>query len=108
MVGKSFLDFCHPEDKDLVQRHFLNTVKIQGRQSVSNVYRITNPFGDPIHSVDQVLSNSIHVQSISKHYKEKSALDNSFIESVISVILDARSNSTLLESSNTNLFTARR
>ena len=37
MVGKCFLDFCHPDDRDVVRGHFLSTVR--DKQSVSRVYR---------------------------------------------------------------------
>ena len=37
MVGRCFLDMCHPEDRHLVREHFLSAVKF-GRSS-SYVYR---------------------------------------------------------------------
>ena len=40
IVGKSYLDFCHPEDRDLIKRHFLSTSQME-QDTVSHPYRIT-------------------------------------------------------------------
>ena len=85
MVGKCFLDFCHPEDRDLVRGHFLSTVR--EKQSVSRVYRMTGLIGNHNGSIHQRLSNVVHVQTKSKYHK---ALTNnsSSIVSIHSIVGD--------------------
>ena len=44
LVGKQFLDLCHPEDQGLVNRHFISTVQLG--QCISKVYRVIGMIGD--------------------------------------------------------------
>ena len=54
MVGKCFLDFCHPDDRDVVRNHFSSTLREQ--QHISSVYRMTGLVGNNNGSIHQVIS----------------------------------------------------
>ena len=54
IVGKSYLDFCHPEDRDLIKRHFLSTSQME-QDTVSHPYRITGLNGNQNETFLQVL-----------------------------------------------------
>lgn len=84
MVGKCFLDFCHPEDRDLVRGHYLSTVR--DKQSVSRVYRMTGLIGNNNGSIHQRLSNVVHVQTKSKYHKVNNS--TGFILSIHSIVGD--------------------
>ena len=67
MVGKCFLDFCHPDDRDLVRNHFSRTLGDQ--QHISSVYRMTGLVGNNNGSIHQRLNNVLHVQTKSRYHK---------------------------------------
>ena len=92
MVGKCFLDFCHPEDRDLVRGHFLSTVR--DKQSVSRVYRMTGLIGNHNGSIHQRLSNVVHVQTKSKYHKALNSNSSSIvsIHSIVGDVLSQNSN----------------
>ena len=92
MVGKCFLDFCHPEDRDLVRGHFLSTVR--DKQSVSRVYRMTGLIGNHNGSIHQRLSNVVHVQTKSKYHKALNSNSSSIvsIHSIVGDVLSASQN----------------
>ena len=90
MVGKCFLDFCHPDDRELVKSHFTSTLR--EKQHVSRVYRMTGLIGNTNGSINQRLSNVVHVQTRSKYHKTLGTNNAGFIVSTHSIVGDVPTN----------------
>ena len=89
MVGKCFLDFCHPDDRDVVRNHFSSTLREQ--QHISSVYRMTGLVGNNNGSIHQRLSNVLHVQTKSRYHKAvnhggSGGISSGFIVSIHSIV----------------------
>lgn len=101
MVGKCFLDFCHPEDRDVVRAHFLSTVR--DKQNVSRVYRMTGLLGHNNGSIHQRLNNVVHVQTKSKYHKVN---NSGFILSIHSIVGDVPSPGVMLSTAMSTIASA--
>jgi PAS domain-containing protein len=107
MVGKCFLDFCHPEDRDLIRTHFLSTVR--DKQSVSSVYRMTGLIGNSNGSIHQRLNNVVRVQTKSKYHRANNSAANmttGFIVSIHSIVGDVPHSSQATSTTTSYLLTS--
>ena len=90
MVGKCFLDFCHPDDREVVRNHFTSTLR--DSQNISGVYRMTGLVGNNNGSVHQRLNNVLHVQTKSIYHKSVNhggpGINTGLIQSIHSIVGD--------------------
>jgi len=67
MNGKCFLEFCHPDDQDIIRTHFLETLPSNnGAPTASQGYRITGLMGS---TTDPAQQRAIRVQTRSRYIK---------------------------------------